>query len=56
MVNGSANAPAADKVNDLQPIAITHRCFGPAGAGHNLMIQLNRDPISFHTNRSDQCL
>ncbi len=45
---------AADKVDDLQAVALRQVGFGPVIAGYDAAVQFNSDAIGFHSEFIDQ--
>jgi hypothetical protein len=43
--NLTIGSPAADEVDDLDPVALTQRRLGPQRASHDLAVKLDRDPF-----------
>ena len=52
--NSARMRPAADKMNDLQSIAIVQLRLVPLCTGHNFAIEFNRHAISLHSQLLDE--
>ena len=52
--NGSSSAAAANKVNYLQAVSVFQASVAPLCAGNDVAVMLDRHPVTFETQDSDQ--